>query len=399
MITPQKKIPALRFPEFEEEWEEKKLSQVFKIQYGKDYKHLEQGEIPVFGTGGVMTYVNEYLYNKPSVLIGRKGTINKPQFVEKPFWTVDTLFYTEIKDEHIPFFVFLIVSSVNWMKYNEATGVPSLNTKGINSVKVKVPSLPEQQKIASFFSAIDTRISHFKRKKTILEQYKKGLMQRIFSQELRFKDDNGKDFPAWKEKKFGSVFSFLQTNSFSRSLLNYESGTTKNIHYGDIHTKFKSNFDITKEDVPFINEDVDLSKIPSECYCREGDLVIADASEDYKDVGKAIELINLDGKKLLAGLHTFIARNSKGEIALGFMGYLMQSRSVRLQVMRVATGISVLGISKGNLGKVIIQLPCIEEQKKIAAFLTAIDERISLVADQIEKTKTYKKGLLQQMFV
>lgn len=409
MTTPQKKVPALRFPEFNREWEIKKISNLFFINAGGDIEKKHVSEVktgkspyPIYANAekrnGLYGYSDLYKVDKDCVTVAGRGVgIGRAVARDHKFYPIVRLLVLVPKKESD---IYFFEHAINRMKiFLESTGVPQLTAPQISSYKLQIPAFPEQEKIAAFLTAVNTRIDHLERKKTLLEQYKKGIVQQIFSQELRFKDDKGKNFPAWKEKKFESVFSFFQTNSFSRSLLNYDEGTVKNIHYGDIHTKYKSNFDITKEEVPFINKDVDLKRIPSECYCKEGDLVVADASEDYKDVGKAIELINLDGQKLLSGLHTFIARNTKGEISLGFMGYLMQSRSVRLQIMRVATGISVLGISKGNLAKVKIQLPCIEEQQKIAAFLTAIDDKINLVANQIEKTKAYKKGLLQQMFV
>ena len=124
----------------------------------------------------------------------------------------------------------------------------------------------------------------------------------------------------WMTKLYGDVYSFYSTNSLSRDKLNYESGEVFNIHYGDIHTKFSTLFDLTKELVPLINIEVDLSKYSEEKYCQEGDLVIADASEDYADIGKTIELINLNNERILAGLHTFLARPNKDEIARGFAG-------------------------------------------------------------------------------
>ncbi|HPJ15892.1 MAG TPA: restriction endonuclease subunit S, partial [Spirochaetota bacterium] len=97
----------------------------------------------------------------------------------------------------------------------------------------------------------------------------------------------------WENKLFDEIFSFRSTNSFSREMLCYEFGTIKNIHYGDIHTQFNKHFDITKETVPFVLNEIDLSKIPIDNYCKEGDLVIADASEDYADIGKCLEIIYL----------------------------------------------------------------------------------------------------------
>jgi type I restriction enzyme S subunit len=163
------------------DWERKKLGQLLTIRYGKDHKDLENGNYPVLGTGGIMRYVNSYLYDKPSILIGRKGTIDEPQFVTDPFWTVDTLFYSEISPDLIPYFLFLVVQSINWQKYNEATGVPSLNTSSINNVKVIIPpEKKEQEKIANFLTAIDKKIEAITKQIELTEQFKKGLLQKMF---------------------------------------------------------------------------------------------------------------------------------------------------------------------------------------------------------------------------
>lgn len=211
---------------------------------------------------------------------------------------------------------------------------------------------------------------------------------------LRFKEFEGE----WEQKRYGDIFSFYTTNSFSRDNLNYESGKVKNIHYGDIHTKFSMLFDIQKEIVPFINEDIDFSRIKDENYCQEGDLVIADASEDYNDVGKTIELINLNNEKTLAGLHTFLARPNKYKMQKGFAGYLVQSWKVRKQVMTIAQGSKVLGIATGRLSKIELDIPKLPEQQKIANFLTAVDTKLQQLTTKKETLAQYKKGVMQQLF-
>ena len=177
---------------------------------------------------------------------------------------------------------------------------------------------------------------------------------------LRFREF-GKD---WLNVLFGELYSFYTTNSLSRDKLNYEVGEVYNIHYGDIHTKFSTMFDLSKELVPLINANVDLSKYSEEKYCKEGDLVIADASEDYSDIGKTIEILNLNNKKVLAGLHTFLARPNKNKTFNGFSGYLMQSWKVRKQVMTIAQGTKVLGLASSRLGRIKLFYPEINEQKK-----------------------------------
>ena len=162
------------------DWEEKRLSEILTIRYGKDHKSLHNGHVPVLGTGGVIRYVDSVIYNQPSVLIGRKGTIDKPQYIEQPFWTVDTLFYTEIIPPNIPFFIFLVVSNINFKRYNEATGVPSLNANTVIKIRVYVPSKEEQQKIAAFMSAIDRKIELVSEQLKQAQIFKKGLLQQMF---------------------------------------------------------------------------------------------------------------------------------------------------------------------------------------------------------------------------
>lgn len=275
-----------------------------------------------------------------------------------------------------------------------------INLKDIRLLPMVLPTEEsEQRKIAGFLTAVDGRISQLIQKKALLEEYKKGVMQQLFTQAIRFKDEQGNDFPDWEEKRYDEVYSFKNTNSYSRNLLSYESGEVRNIHYGDIHTKFKSNFVLQNELVPFIKPEVELKRISDECYLREGDLVIADASEDYADIGKCIEVRDLDGERTLAGLHTFVARPKRGAMAPGFGGYLMQVREVRLKIMTIAQGTKVLGISKTQLCKVLLSIPSPNEQAKIANLLSAIDRKIEIVASQVTETQSFKRGLLQQMFV
>ena len=126
----------------------------------------------------------------------------------------------------------------------------------------------------------------------------------------------------WIAKRMEKLYSFMQNNPLSRDKLNYVSGTVKNIHYGDIHTKYSALFDITKERVPYINPLEDLPDADSGDYCVEGDLIFADASEDTNDVGKSIELVRLNGERLLSGQHTILARRNDDTLVVGFGGQI-----------------------------------------------------------------------------
>ncbi|MBP6871944.1 MAG: restriction endonuclease subunit S [Bacteroidales bacterium] len=212
--------------------------------------------------------------------------------------------------------------------------------------------------------------------------------------QLRFPDFESE----WKTKKYGDIYSFRNTNSFSREDLNYDDGAVKNIHYGDIHTKFATLFDIKKELVPFINPEIELKRIIEDNYCKEGDLIVADASEDYADVGKCIEIVNLNGEKVLAGLHTILARPDLYIMAIGFSGYLMKSQKIRLQIKIYAQGSKVYSISPKQISAIEITIPEIVEQTRIASFLTVIDKKITELKQKKSLLEQYKEGIMYKLF-
>ena len=137
------------------------LSELVTIKYGKNQKKVvsDNGNIPIFGTGGLMGFASESLYDKPSVLIGRKGTIGKVKYVEQPFWTVDTLFYTIVNtDIVIPKYLYYLMSLIDLDIYNEGTTIPSLRTETLNRLEFDIPSLEGQRKILSYINPIDDKI-------------------------------------------------------------------------------------------------------------------------------------------------------------------------------------------------------------------------------------------------
>ena len=202
----------------------------------------------------------------------------------------------------------------------------------------------------------------------------------------------------WEVKKLGAVMDFKVTNSFSRENLNYEKGVVKNIHYGDIHTKFQTLFDLEKEEVPFINEEISLSRISEDFYCQEGDVVFADASEDLNDVGKSIEIVNLNGEKLLSGLHTLLGRPDQKYFYKGFNGFLFKSKNVRYQIQKESQGSKVLSINVGRISNVKLSFPSKAEQQKITSLISLIESRISKSMKTIEKLETSMRGFREKIF-
>jgi type I restriction enzyme S subunit len=163
------------------DWRDTKISDILNLKYGKVQKTLRRGTIPVFGSGGIIRYTDMFLYNGPSVLIGRKGTINAPMYINGPFWAVDTMFYTEIADSYDPYFVYCLIRYIGLEKYAESTGVPSLSAGVINSLVVAVPSSPiEQTKIADAIRAFDTKLQAVADQLSKMEKYKNSLLQQMF---------------------------------------------------------------------------------------------------------------------------------------------------------------------------------------------------------------------------
>lgn len=175
------KVPEIRFKGFTNDWEQRKLSEIVEVCSGRDYKHLSEGVIPVYGTGGYMLSVNEALsYDRDAIGIGRKGTIDKPYVLKAPFWTVDTLFYAIPAHYECLDFVHDVFQIIDWKKKDESTGVPSLSKEAINNTDVLIPSIDEQVVIGSFFARIDHIITLHQRKLKQLKQIKQAMLHKMF---------------------------------------------------------------------------------------------------------------------------------------------------------------------------------------------------------------------------
>ncbi|WP_348624438.1 restriction endonuclease subunit S [Paenibacillus peoriae] len=174
-------FPEVRFPGFTDAWELCELGKVVDVRSGKDYKHLSEGTIPVYGTGGYMLSVNEALsYDEDAIGIGRKGTIDKPYILKAPFWTVDTLFYAVPRANNDLNFVFNIFQRIDWKKKDESTGVPSLSKAAINDIQILITKDEEQKTIGTFFTHLDHLITLHQRKLEHLQEQKKALLQQMF---------------------------------------------------------------------------------------------------------------------------------------------------------------------------------------------------------------------------
>lgn len=182
-----KKVEIGRVSINKNQWNHKLVGHVLKIGHGKDYKSLSVGNVPVYGTGGYMTSVNEYLYDGETVCIGRKGTIDKPFYYCGKIWTVDTLFYTYDFENVLPKYIYYMFCTVPWKKFSEASGVPSLTSKIIENIEFNCPPLSEQQTIADLLSNFDKELSLLKQQLALYKKQKQGLMQKLLTGEWRVK--------------------------------------------------------------------------------------------------------------------------------------------------------------------------------------------------------------------
>ena len=178
---PGEQFPEIRFKGFTDPWEQRKFADLTEVCSGRDYKHLNEGPIPVYGTGGYMTSVDEALsYDKDAIGIGRKGTIDKPYRLRAPFWTVDTLFYSIPRPGIDIDFALCSFLNVDWKSKDESTGLPSLSKEAINETLVRLPSANEQAVIGRYFAGLDSLITLHQRKCERLKRLKAAMLDKMF---------------------------------------------------------------------------------------------------------------------------------------------------------------------------------------------------------------------------
>ncbi len=281
------------------------------------------------------------------------------------------------------------------------TAVPYLNKDNCNSTPIPIPPLPEQKAIAKVLSTWDEAIANTQKLIAQKEQRKKWLMQNLLTGKMRLKinDELGVMNDEWKPIRIGDVFKLIKSYTISRDGLKSNcEGSIYCIHYGDIHSKYDSSFlDFnTQTNIPQL---IDGSLVIEDInYLEDGDIVMADASEDYEGVGAAVEVKNLNGKKAIGGLHTLVLRGNKKTISLDFAAYFFASEQVRNKLRKYATGTSVYSVTKTIIHNLSFIIPnSLNEQTAIAQVLQAADKEISLLKAKAEKLREQKKGLMQQL--
>lgn len=269
-------------------------------------------------------------------------------------------------------------------KFIRKATVANLPGSDILKFNINLPNFEEQTKIANFLSSVDEKLNLLKEKKELLEDYKRGIMQKIFNQEIRFKDDNGNDFEDWKKVVLSEVFDYKKGSGLSKDKLD-DNGVFECILYGELYTKYSEVIFEVKSKTN-TNEGL-LSEI--------GDLLIPSSTTTSGIDLANVTALNFDNI-LLGGDITVLRSNQ--EVSSVFYAYYLSNHK-KEEIASYAQGITIVHLYYSHIKDMIIDLPSKEEQIKIANFLSAIDEKIELVSNQIQDTQEYKKGLLQKMFV
>ena len=257
------------------------------------------------------------------------------------------------------------------------------------------PTLPEQQKIANFLSSVDKRIEQLTQKKSLLEQYKKGVMQQLFTQKIRFKDDDGGDFPDWEEKKLGEVAHPTKKWSFTGgpfgSNLKSEDYTEKGIRIIQLQNIGDGRF---HDDYKIYTSEVKATELLS-CNIYPGDLILSKMGDP---VARACIIPDYQKRYVMCSDGIRLAID-QSKFASYFIFSQINHRIFRHRAIRVSTGSTRKRIGLNDLKRLTIKAPSLPEQTKVANFFSALDRKIETVASQIAEMQTFKRGLLQQMFV
>ncbi|WP_436513233.1 restriction endonuclease subunit S [Clostridium thermobutyricum] len=385
----KRNVPKLRFKGFEDEWKENKIGDIFRVFAGgdinkKNFSDIKNDEFkyPVYSNTlineGIQGYSNIYRFNSETITVTGRGVnvgVAKARFC-KYYPIVRLLSLIPTQEVNVKFFE-EVINNTNI--FIESTGVPQLTSPQIAKVKVSSPSLEEQIKIANFLSSVDNIIEEQEGKVKDLEQYKKGMMQKIFKQEVRFKDENGDNYSEWTERKLDYCLKLsekIKADEIDRNkLLSVKlhlqgikvNTNTETLSIGSTiyYKRFKNQFIYGKQN--FFNGSFGIVPDEFDGYLSSGDIPSLD----------------------------FISEN----IIPKFLIYYLGRKSFYKRTENLASGTGSKRIHESTLLDIKIKIPCIEEQTKIASFLSNIDNIIEEEKKKLEDLKLWKKGLLQQMFV
>ena len=337
----------------------------------------------MYGGNGLRGYTSSYNHEGSYVLIGRQGALcgNVRSVYGKTYITEHAIAVAGNEKSNTNFLHYLFLK-MNLGQYSDQSAQPGLAVNKLLKLKVALPIISEQTKIAKFLSLLDERIAT---QSKIIEK-----MQTL----IKGMEDNLLDNPLWQKTYLHSFMQFFSTNSLSWEQLSYEDGKIRNLHYGLIHSFQTSG--INSASLPMVK----YGAIPKQyTLCQVGDVAFADASEDTNEIGKSVEFVDTIDVDTICGLHTIHGRDVKDKTLVGFKGFAFNSRYFHNQIKRLAQGTKVFSITANNLSSCYVYLPDLETQKAIVNLLKTYEAKLLVSKRLLEHYEKQKQYLLRQMFI
>lgn len=349
-------------------------------------------------TDETFSRLGKYALSANDIVFARKGSVDRsaviPDGIERYFLGSDGIrirFDESVVNPDLMLYIFQNPSTKQFLiQSSYGTTMAGLNEKILSALEFYLPETIEEQKnIAQVLTDIDKQLALTEviiaKKKAV----KQGAMQELLTGKKRLPGFSGE----WQTFVFGELFDFIPNNAFTRAQM-LDSGKVKNIHYGDILTKYGAYVEGNSKSIPYIAKEIDLARFAERCYLKSGDIIIADTAED-ETVGKALEVINVDCP-ILAGQHTLLCR-PKTRFADKFLGYYLNAAFYHDQLLPYIVGTKVSSVSKASVAQTKLVVPEYEEQQAIAEILSNMDSEIEALEQKLEKYRQVKQGMMQQL--
>ena len=363
------------------EWKEYKLGEVLSIKYGKDHKQLRDGVYPVYGSGGVMRFVDKFIYDDESILIPRKGSLNNIFYESKAFWTVDTMFWSVInKTKAYPKFLYYQLTLVDFENLNVGSAVPSLTIPTINEVDISLPSLDTQRRIASILTSLDDKIDLLRRENATLEAMAETLFRQWFVEEAK---------EEWKEGKLGDYVELINGVSYKGDELQPSKVAMVTLKSFDRNGGFR--IDGYKEFT---------GKYKKEQVLHDGDLVVAhtDITQEADVIGNPAIVICKHQYETITFSMDVVKVVSKSEFfSNSFLYYLMKTQTFKEHCLGYANGSTVLHLSKKAIPEFEFRVPPIEMARNFQEQVESFDKKIINNNSEIQTLIQTRDGLLPKL--
>ncbi len=424
MTTTKQNIPELRFPGFEGEWVEykiedtinfltdyhangsyEKLKENVELLDNKNYAimirttNFEKKDFKnnfKYITKSAYSYLKKSQVHAGDIIINKIANAGATYFMPDLNYPVSlgmNIFLMRCKSNFNSKYIYMQIKTKEfWLRsLSSGTGTKTITKQDVKTFLISCPILTEQKKIASFVSSIDTKINILTKKKELMEQYKKGIMQKIFSQEIRFKDDNGNDYPDWEVKRLGDKIELIpgyafKSNLMSNSPSDYQLLKMSNVYMNTLQLERNPSYWSNK------------NKFDEKYLLRSEDVILTlTGTVNKRDYGYSVFI--KDDHKYLINQRLVCLRSKK--ISGNFIQQLLKTKYFLYKFFSTSKGGTgnQTNVSTQDLKEILLSFPSLNEQQKIAIFLSSIDNKLSLMDKELTSVKEFKKGLLQKMFV